>query len=59
MEYTINRTASKSGKRTLYYATINGKRITKVNWTRKYDARAVVTRAVEKYGVEKLQEIFA
>jgi len=57
MEYTIHRIPSKSGKRVLFYATINGKRLTKTNWARKYDARNVVKRAIEIYGEEKLMEM--
>lgn len=59
MEYTIVRTPSKSGKRTLFYPTINGKRLTRTNFARKYDARNLVKAAVAKYGVDKLQEMFA
>jgi len=57
MEYTIVRKLNKTGKRFVYYPTINGKRLTSTNWARKYDARAVVKRAIDKYGVDKLQEL--
>lgn len=57
MEYTIHRKLNNTGKRYVYYPTINGKRITKTNWARKYDARALVKRAIDKYGVDKLQEM--
>lgn len=57
MEYTINRKLNKTGKRVMFYPTINGKRITSTNYARKYDARALVQRAIDKYGVDKLQEL--
>lgn len=57
MEYTIVRKLNKTGKRIMFYPTINGKRITNTNYARKYDARALVQRAIDKYGVEKLQEM--
>ena len=59
MNYEMNRVPSKSGKRAMFYPTINGKRITKTNYARKYDAKALVRAAIEKYGVEKLQEMSA
>lgn len=57
MEYTINRKLNKTGKHYVYYPTINGKRLTKTNWVRKYDAKALVKRAIEKYGVDRLKEV--
>ena len=38
MTYQINRTPSKSGNRTLFFPTINGKRITNTNFLRKWEA---------------------
>jgi hypothetical protein len=54
MEYEINKTAT--GK---FYATKNGKRFTRDNFARKWEARAVVKQAVAVLGVERLEEIFA
>lgn len=59
MEYEINHKPSKSGRHPVYYATKNGKRFSKVNYVRKYDARALVKAAIEKYGAEELERIFA
>lgn len=57
MEYTIVRKLNKTGKRIVFYPTVNGKRLTNTNYARKYDARNLVQRAIDKYGVEKLQEL--
>jgi hypothetical protein len=38
MTYEINRKPSKSGKRTLFFPTINGKRITRTNFSRRWEA---------------------
>ncbi len=57
MEYTIVRKLNKTGKRIVSYPTVNGKRLTNTNYARKYDARNLVQRAIDKYGVEKLQEL--
>lgn len=46
------------GSRTLFFPTINGKRISNINYARKYDAKNLVTACLEKYGREKLIEIF-
>ena len=59
MDYEINRTKSKSGKRVMFYPTINGKRLSKTNFARKYDAKNLVKSAVAKYGAEKLEGMFA
>lgn len=58
MEYTITRKLNKTGKRFVYFPTINGKRLTRTNYARKYDARAVVRRAITLYGVDKLNDMF-
>lgn len=38
MTIEINKTLSKSGKRTLWYPTVNGKRITSTNFGAKWEA---------------------
>lgn len=58
-EYKIERKLNRTGKRYVFYATKNGKRFTNVNYARKYDARGVVDRAIDKYGIKKLEEMFA
>lgn len=55
MKYQMNRVHK--GSRTLFYPTINGKRLNRINYARKYDAKNLVKAAVEKYGAEKLQEM--
>jgi len=58
IKYKINkvRGTKKDGtpKKTFYfYASINGYRITKINYARKYDAKAVLKRFLEKYTEEE------
>ena len=38
MTIEINKTLSKSGSRTLFFPTVNGKRITSINYARKWEA---------------------
>lgn len=57
MTYTMN--TKQKGTRTLYFATINGKRLSKTLWARRYDAVNEVKRAVAHYGIEKLQKMAA
>lgn len=54
--FTYNR--KKKGSRTMFYPTINGKRVTNVNYARKYDAKGLVDKCLERYGRDKLLEIF-
>lgn len=56
-EYKIERKVK--GSRTFFYPTKNGKRFNKINYARKYDAEALVSKALEVYGAETLEEIFA
>jgi len=42
MEYNIQIERKAKGKRTLFFGTINGKRIGSTNWARKYDAEAQI-----------------
>lgn len=53
--YTIERV--QSGSRTMFYPTVNGKRLTSTNFARKYDARRLAEKATELYGAEKLMEM--
>lgn len=39
MDYEINRKLNKTGKRVMFYPTINGQRINATLFARKYDAR--------------------
>jgi len=55
MEYEINRKANKTGKRAVYFATVNGKRIGRTNWARKYDAKAEMRSLIERMGEEKIK----
>ena len=57
MTYTMNR--KQKGTRTFYFATINGKRLGRTNWARRYDAVNEVSRAIAHYGIEKLKELTA
>ena len=53
--YSIERV--QSGSRTMFYPTVNGKRLTKTNFARKYDAVRLANNAVEQYGESKLMEM--
>jgi len=56
-QYTIE--SVKKGTRTFYFPTVNGKRFSRTNFARKYDAKGLVNECVKKYGVEKLNSYFA
>lgn len=58
MNYEINRTLNRTGKRTMFYPTINGKRINKTNYARKYDAQNLLKKVVRENSQEKLVEYF-
>ena len=58
MEYAIHRKLNRTGKRIVFYPTINNKRLNSTNYVRKYDARGLVKTAIAKYGVEKLEKMF-
>lgn len=55
LDYTMNRV--RKGTRTFFYPTINGKRFTKTNFLRKYDAKQLVKSCIEKYGIDKLLKL--
>jgi hypothetical protein len=57
--FKIEAKASKSGKRTVYFATVNGKRLTSTNFSRKWEAKRVLKDLVAKYGQERLLEMAA
>lgn len=42
------------GSHTYFFPTINGKRISKVNWARKYDAKNLVQIFLKKYTKEEI-----
>lgn len=52
--FAINSQASKSGKRTMYFATVNGKRISRTNYARKWEAQRLLTDLIAQYGKEHL-----
>lgn len=62
MEIVINRTKSRTGKRILFFGTINGKRIGKTNWAVKWEAKRELEHALEflykKYGKEETEKMF-
>ena len=47
MNIEIVRTLSKSGKRVMFYATINGKRINNTNYARKWEAERLAKNYIE------------
>ena len=47
MKYEINRTKSKSGKRTMFYPTIQGKRFSRTNFARKWEAERFIKGIIE------------
>lgn len=55
MTYQMNRKTK--GTRVFFYPTINGKRLNRTNYARKYDAEALVRKYIAHYGVEKLTEM--
>lgn len=57
--FAINAKPSKSGKRTMYFATVNGKRVSRTNYARKWEAERLLTDLIAKYGKERLLEMAA
>ena len=47
MNVEIVRTLSKGGKRVMFYATINGKRINYINYARKWEAEKLAKNYIE------------
>lgn len=54
-DYRIERKIK--GTRVFFFPTVNGKRLTRTNFARKYDARATLRSAVSKYGETRLREL--
>lgn len=54
MKYLVNRKQSETSKRILFYITINGKRISKVNFARKNECEADFRNMVRHYGQDAL-----
>ena len=56
MTFQINTTKSKSGKRTLYFVSLNNKRLTKTNFSKKWEAEREFKNLLSHFGEEKLIE---
>jgi len=56
--YKINTTKSKSGKRTLFFATINEKRISRTNFSKKWESEKDAKSFIEFHGSEKINKHF-
>ena len=54
----VHSTLNRTGKRTLFYPTINGKRINKTNYARKYDAKNLIKSVFKNHSIEKITEYF-
>lgn len=59
MTFEINSKKSNSGKRTVYYPTIMGHRLSNINFARKWEARRLALNVIEKLGEEKIMEIIS
>lgn len=57
--FAINAQPSKSGKRTMYFATVNGKRVSRTNYARKWEAERLLTDLITQYGKDRLLEMAA
>ena len=57
MEFKINRTKSKTGKRILFFATIQGKRVGKTNFAKKWECEHNVKSFIEFHGDDKINEM--
>jgi len=49
MKYEIIKTTSRSGKRPMWYPTINGARLTRTNYGRRWEAERLLSAVMEKY----------
>lgn len=47
MNLEIHRVPSKTGKRNMFYPTVDGKRLNSTNYARKYDAKKLLRLYVE------------
>ena len=57
LTFEIKKKLNKSGKKFVYYATINGKRITKYNHYRKWEAKSNLDHFVKHYGEQRIKEM--
>lgn len=57
--FEIQAQPSKSGKRTMYFATVNGKRVSRTNYARKWEAERLLSDLIAKYGKKRLLEMAA
>ena len=55
IKYTMNR--KRKGSRTLFFVTIDGIRLNKTNYARKYDAENYLTALIRHYGVDGLLDL--
>jgi hypothetical protein len=58
MEFTIENKLSKSGKRKMFFPTINGKRLTKTNFSKKWEAETEAKNFIAHYGETKINNFF-
>lgn len=56
MNYEVNTKPSKSGKASVYFITVKGKRLSKVNYRRKWEAEAEFKRLLKHFGEKKIME---
>jgi hypothetical protein len=61
MTYTakVHKVLSKSGNRVLFFGEINGKRISKTNWARKWEAVNQLNAVLKMDDKEKLNKFLA
>ena len=55
VKYTMNRVVK--GSRTMFFPTINGKRLNSTNYARKAHAKALVQDAIKQYGADELLQL--
>jgi len=52
LNYKINRKIK--GTKTFFFPTVNGKRLSRTNYARKYDAKGFVRVLINAWGVDKI-----
>ncbi len=57
MEYVINKKANKTGKRSVFFITIFGKRVSSTNFIKKNEAIENFKSILKYYGEAKLTEL--
>jgi hypothetical protein len=55
IQFEINRLTK--GSHTYFFPTVNGKRISKVNWARKYDAQNLIKSFRQKFTTDQINEM--